>query len=119
MGFSLLNGVRESQTVSMMSTSLHVRGTLIATKDTVSCTCMLAAFLDPRTKLLLTFGTDDRDKIWLETRRRALIELQKQKLVPEVPVVPVVPDVPVVAVVDKFGDLFDDMDAQVLGPVRL
>jgi hypothetical protein len=81
---------------------------------------MLAAFLDPRTKLLLTFGTDDRDKIWLETRRRALIELTKQKLVPEVPVVPVVPEVPVVlvAVVDKFGDLFGDMDAQVLGPVR-
>ena len=58
---------------------------------------------------MLAFGTDDRDKIWLETRRRALIELQKQKLVPEVPVVPVVPDVP---------DLFADMDAQVLGPER-
>jgi hypothetical protein len=82
---------------------------------------MVAAFLDPRTKLLLTFGVDDRNKIWLETRRRALIELKKQKVVPEVPVVPVVPDVPVVAVVavvDKFGDLFADMDAQVLGPVR-
>ena len=78
---------------------------------------MLAAFLDPRTKLLLTFGTDDRDKIWIETRRRALILLQQRKLemVPQGPEVPVVPVVPLV--VDKFGDLFADMDEQPLGRV--
>ena len=55
---------------------------------------MLAAFLDPRTKLLLTFGIDDRNKIYCEARRRTIILLKKQKMVPvpEVPVVPGGPD---------------------------
>jgi len=85
---------------------------------------MLAAFLDPRTKLLMTFCLDlenpfcDRNKIYYEARRRAIILLRERKLEmglegPVVPVVPGVGVVPVVPFVDKFGDLFDNLDEQV------
>ena len=79
---------------------------------------MLAAFLDPRTKLLMTFCLEprntgcDRNKIYFEARRRAIILLKQRKLT-QGPVVPVVPVDGVVPPVDKFGDLFDDVDAQV------
>ena len=74
---------------------------------------MLAAFLDPRTKLLLTFGTDDRSKIILEARRRTLMLLKKQELDREEQVevpgeVPAPPRVP-----DKFQSLFDNLDMQI------
>ena len=77
---------------------------------------MIAAFLDPRTKLLLTFGFADRNKIWLETRVRALILRRKLEMERQVPVPVPVPAVVPLAV-DRFGDLFADMDQEPLGPV--
>ena len=72
---------------------------------------MLAAFLDPRTKLLLTFGTDDRSKIIVEARRRMLLAIEPDR--EEQVEVPVDVPAPPARVPDKFQGLFDNLDMQI------